>query len=300
MRLGIDIGGTKTAALVLDDAGDIVAHVAAPSGRGRHAPSRPPSTSRTARWLSAGAGCTSSTWEPACPGSSTPTPGGHATPSTSASPPSTSPGASRRPRVAGPVSTTTSRPRPWEHTTPCGRRSSRARRPTSTSAPGWRPRSSTGAGSSGVRAGGGRDRAPAVGTGIPCSCGQEGCLETIASGSALHRMWPEGPRSCSPPPPRATRSRGGRSRASRTASRSPCRCLSSPGPSSSSSAAGSPATGRAGVGARGRHLRAGGDLAVPAAARPRLAHPGARRGRARGGDRAALLPGTSEPVGAVV
>lgn len=35
MRLGIDIGGTKTAALVLDPAGDVVSHVTAPSGRGR-------------------------------------------------------------------------------------------------------------------------------------------------------------------------------------------------------------------------------------------------------------------------
>ena len=34
MRLGIDIGGTKTAALVLDAAGGVVAHVAAPSGHG--------------------------------------------------------------------------------------------------------------------------------------------------------------------------------------------------------------------------------------------------------------------------
>ena len=34
MRLGIDIGGTKTAALVLDDSGGIVAQVAAPSGQG--------------------------------------------------------------------------------------------------------------------------------------------------------------------------------------------------------------------------------------------------------------------------
>ena len=34
MRLGIDIGGTKTAALVLDESGGIVAQVAAPSGRG--------------------------------------------------------------------------------------------------------------------------------------------------------------------------------------------------------------------------------------------------------------------------
>ncbi len=29
-----------------------------------------------------------------------------------------------------------------------------------------------------------------VGSGVPCSCGQVGCLETIASGTALARMWP--------------------------------------------------------------------------------------------------------------
>jgi glucokinase len=29
-----------------------------------------------------------------------------------------------------------------------------------------------------------------VGSGVPCTCGQEGCLETIASGTALHRLWP--------------------------------------------------------------------------------------------------------------
>lgn len=28
-----------------------------------------------------------------------------------------------------------------------------------------------------------------MGTGIPCSCGQDGCLETIASGAGLRRMW---------------------------------------------------------------------------------------------------------------
>ncbi|MGB7819605.1 MAG: ROK family protein [Ornithinibacter sp.] len=28
-----------------------------------------------------------------------------------------------------------------------------------------------------------------VGSGVPCSCGQQGCLETLASGSALARMW---------------------------------------------------------------------------------------------------------------
>ncbi len=29
---------------------------------------------------------------------------------------------------------------------------------------------------------------------LPCACGQKGCLETVASGSAVSRMWPEGGR----------------------------------------------------------------------------------------------------------
>lgn len=29
-----------------------------------------------------------------------------------------------------------------------------------------------------------------VGSGIACTCGQEGCLETVASGTALRRLWP--------------------------------------------------------------------------------------------------------------
>ena len=37
-----------------------------------------------------------------------------------------------------------------------------------------------------------------VGTGVQCTCGQEGCLETIASGSALARMWPRAPRDLFP------------------------------------------------------------------------------------------------------
>ena len=30
-----------------------------------------------------------------------------------------------------------------------------------------------------------------VGCGVPCGCGQVGCLETVASGLALDRLWPQ-------------------------------------------------------------------------------------------------------------
>ena len=301
MRLGIDIGGTKTAALVLDATGRIVAHVAAPSGRG---------TTRTLatavdvanRAVASAGGWAHIEHVGACmPGSSTPTPGGPATPSTLASPPSTSPGASRRPPVAGPVSTTTSRPRPWEHITPCGRRSSRARRHTSTSAPGWRPRSSTGAGSSGCGRCGGRDRAPARGHrhpvlvragGVPGDhrLRERAAPDVAAEGPRAvpgrHRGRRAGAADGREPRARHRARRAGARRHRRRARRHRRRAH--------------PRPGRAGVGPRRRHHRAGGDS--PFLRRLDLVS----RIRVLDGDvpvaaiGAALLPGTSEPVGAVV
>ena len=64
-----------------------------------------------------------------------------------------------------------------------------------------------------------------VGSGVPCSCGQDGCLETIASGTALHRMWPGlGRRPLPAAAAPVTSRRAPSSRRWPTASPSPCRC----------------------------------------------------------------------------
>ena len=191
MRLGIDIGGTKTAALVLDDTGDIVAHVAAPSGRGR---TRTLATAVDVanRAVALGGGWAHIEHVGACmPGLVDPDTGWarHAVNLGVASVDlagGIEAATGRRPSVDNDVKTAALgahhavRPEVTEGTT--------AYLNVGTglaAAIVHRGRVVRGAGGAAGEIG----HLP-VGTGIPCSCGQEGCLETIASGSALHRMWP--------------------------------------------------------------------------------------------------------------
>ena len=305
VRLGIDIGGTKTAALVLDDAGDVVAHVAAPSGRGRHAGrSRPRSTSPTAPRPRSGAGRTSSTSEPACPGSSTR--------QTGLGP------ARRQPRrrtsldLAGGIEAATGRRPSVDNDVKAAalgaHHAVRPEVPDGTTAylnvgtglaaaivhRGGVVRGAGGAaGEIGhlpvgtgmpvlVRPGGVprdhrlRDRAaPAVARARPAdlfpaaAAGRRaGAADVVATPGARHRARRPG----------ARRHRGRARRHRRRARPRPGRARGGP---------------RAPTSPSGRQA-----LAVPAAARPRLAHPGARRRRARGGDRGGpAARARSEPVG---
>ena len=82
--------------------------------------------------------------------------------------------------------------------------------------------------------------------GVVCSCGQRGCLETLASGSAIARMWPtDGAASregrCSTRPMRATSARSRCASGSSRASPRRCGCsCSRPTSTTWSSAGGSP------------------------------------------------------------
>lgn len=141
MRLGIDIGGTKTAAIVLAEDGSVHAQAVTPPVRGmpRRSPWPRPSPSRRSRRPADGAAF--DPWAPACPGWWTRTPEWCTKRSTSTSRPSTSPGACRIDSGDDRRSTTTSRPRPWGPCTlsdrPCGAASR-----TSTWGPGSRRPSS--------------------------------------------------------------------------------------------------------------------------------------------------------------
>jgi len=191
MRLGIDIGGTKTAALVLDDAGGIVAHVAAPSGRGT-AGTLETAVDVADRAVGLVGGWAHIEHVGACmPGLVDPDTGWarHAVNLGVASldlAGGIEAATGRRPSVDNDVKAAalgahhTVRPEVTEGTT--------AYLNVGTglaAAIVHRGRVVRGAGGAAGEIG----HLP-VGTGIPCSCGQEGCLETIASGSALHRMWP--------------------------------------------------------------------------------------------------------------
>ncbi len=111
--------------------------------------------------------------------------------------------------------------------------------------------------------------------GVAVPCGQRGCLETVASGSALAAAWPSGdvPRGagrCSPPPAPATRPRSRRASGFAAGVAGAIRLLSlGRRPAASCSAAGSPSSAtRCGRRSRRRCSRSASELAVPGLARP--------------------------------
>jgi glucokinase len=190
VRLGIDIGGTKTAALVLDDEGRVVAHVASPSGQGNT------QTLARAAEVAARAAAFVGGWSAidhlgACmPGLVDPRTGWarHAV----------NLSVSALDLAGGLQEATGLRPVVDNDVKAAALGAHHALRPA---VPGdttaylnvgtglaaaivHRGQVVRGAGGAAGEIG----HLP-VGSGVACSCGQDGCLETIASGTALHRMW---------------------------------------------------------------------------------------------------------------
>ena len=191
MRLGIDIGGTKTAALVLDEAGGVVAHVAAPSGRGTTG------TLTTAVDVADRAVGLVGGWAHVQHvGVCMP---GLVDPQTGWARHAVNLGVASLDLAGGIEAATGRRPSVDNDVKAAALGAHHAVRPEGTD--GTTAYLNVGTGLAAaivhrgrvVRGAGGAageiGHLP-VGTGIPCSCGQEGCLETVASGSALHRMWP--------------------------------------------------------------------------------------------------------------
>ncbi|MBD3784358.1 MAG: ROK family protein, partial [Micrococcales bacterium] len=194
MRLGIDVGGTKTAAVVLDADGGVVSHVAAPSGHG------PDGTLAVALDIAGRAASVVGGWAGVdrvgvcMPGLVDPVSGWarHAV----------NLGVEAL-DLAGGVEAA------------CGLRPGVDNdvKAAALGALHWSPPGSPVARAAYLNAGTGLAAALVdgdtvlrgvdgvagelghlpVGTGVPCSCGQTGCLETVASGSALHRLWPGEP-----------------------------------------------------------------------------------------------------------
>ncbi len=191
MRIGIDIGGTKTAALVLDDTGATLAHVSAPSGRG--------ATQVLAiavdvadRAAASVGGWPSVTHLGACmPGLVDPATGWarHAVHL----------GVGSLDLAGGLEAATGRRPHVDNDVKAAALGAHHSLGPDA--ATGTTAYLNVGTGLAAaivhrgevVRGAGGAageiGHLP-VGSGITCTCGQEGCLETVASGTALHRMWP--------------------------------------------------------------------------------------------------------------
>ncbi|HYN65385.1 MAG TPA: ROK family protein [Ornithinibacter sp.] len=191
MRLGIDIGGTKTAALVLDDSGGVVAQVAAPSGQGNTA------VLATAVGVADRAAALVGGWSHiehlgACMPGLVDRQTGWARHAVNL-------GVSALDLAGGIEAATGRRPSIDNDVKAAALGAHHAVRPEVTD--GTTAYLNVGTGLAAaivhrgevVRGAGGAageiGHLP-VGSGVPCSCGQQGCLETIASGAALHRMWP--------------------------------------------------------------------------------------------------------------
>ncbi len=191
MRVGIDIGGTKTAALVLDDAGATVAHVWAPSGRGSTA------VLATALDVADRAVRAVGGWdEVEHLGACMP---GLVDPDTGWARHAVHLGVGSLDLAGGLEAATGRRPQVDNDVKAAAlgaHHSLGAQAGTGNTA-----YLNVGTGLAAaivhrgevVRGAGGAageiGHLP-VGSGITCSCGQQGCLETVASGTALHRMWP--------------------------------------------------------------------------------------------------------------
>lgn len=191
MRIGIDIGGTKTAALVLDDSGMTVAHVSVPSGRGAT------QVLSTAVEVADRAAAAVGGWGEvdhlgACmPGLVDPTSGWarHAVHL----------GVGSLDLAGGLEAATGRRPHVDNDVKAAAlgaHHSLGAEAATGTTA---YLNVGTGLAAAIVHRGevvrgaagaAGEIGHLPVGSGVECSCGQLGCLETVASGAALHRLWP--------------------------------------------------------------------------------------------------------------
>lgn len=191
MRIGIDIGGTKTAALVLDDSGTTVAHVSVPSGRGAT------QVLSTAVEVADRAAAAVGGWGEvdhlgACmPGLVDPTSGWarHAVHL----------GVGSLDLAGGLEAATGRRPHVDNDVKAAAlgaHHSLGAEAATGTTA---YLNVGTGLAAAIVHRGevvrgaagaAGEIGHLPVGSGVECSCGQLGCLETVASGAALHRLWP--------------------------------------------------------------------------------------------------------------
>jgi glucokinase len=191
VRLGIDIGGTKTAALVLDDSGGIVAQVAAPSGQGNT------QVLATAVSVADRAAALVGGWSHiehlgACMP-------GLVDPGTGWARHAVNLGVTALDLAGGIEAATGRRPSIDNDVKAAALGAHHAVRPEVSDGTTAYLNVGTGLAAAIVRrgevvrgAGGaaGEIGHLPVGTGVPCSCGQEGCLETIASGTALHRLWP--------------------------------------------------------------------------------------------------------------
>lgn len=190
MRLGIDIGGTKTAALVLDASGEVLAHVTAASGRGRDG------VMATALGVAGRAAEVVGGWAAlrhvgvCMPGLVDPVTGWarHAV----------NLDVDALDLAGGVAAATGHRPAVDNDVKAAALGAVHVARPGVPAGRTAYLNVGTGLAAAVVDDGAvlrGVDGAVGevghlpVGTGLPCTCGQTGCLETIASGSALARLW---------------------------------------------------------------------------------------------------------------